>query len=45
MPISSGKAVAALSAVIQHTIPDALAEAQRDRARLAEMLRIAHARR
>jgi hypothetical protein len=43
LPISSGTAVAALSAVLQHTIPDALAEAQRDRARLAEMLRIARA--
>ena len=43
LPISSGTAVAALSAVLQHTIPDALAEAQRDRARLAEQLRIARA--
>jgi hypothetical protein len=42
-PISSGTAVAALAAVLQHTIPEALAEAQRDRARLAEQLRIARA--
>jgi hypothetical protein len=42
-PISSGTAVAALSAVLNHTIPEALAEAQRDRACLAEMLRITRA--
>jgi hypothetical protein len=42
-PISSGTAVAALSAVLQHQIPHVLAEAQRDRARLVEQLRIARA--
>jgi hypothetical protein len=42
-PISSGTAVQELSAVLQHAISDALAEAQRDRARLAEQLRIARA--
>jgi hypothetical protein len=29
--------------VLNHSVPPALAEAQRDRARLAEQLRIAHA--
>jgi hypothetical protein len=33
--------VAPLTAVLQHSIPQALAKAQRDRARLAEQLRIA----
>jgi hypothetical protein len=33
--------VAALATVINHAVPSALAEAQRDRARLAEQLRIA----
>jgi hypothetical protein len=42
-PISSGTAVAALSAVLQHQIPHTLAEAQRDPARLVEQLRIARA--
>ena len=42
-PISADLTVQALSAVLQHSIPDALAEARRDRARLAESLRIAQA--
>jgi hypothetical protein len=35
--------VAALTAVLNHSIPEALAEAQRDHARLAEQLREARA--
>jgi hypothetical protein len=42
-PISADLTVQALSAVLQHSIPEALAEARRDRARLAEQLRIARA--
>ena len=42
-PISADLTVQALSAVLQHSIPEALAEARRDRARLAESLRIAQA--
>ena len=42
-PISADLTVQALSAVLQHSIPEALAEARRDRARLAEQLRIAQA--
>jgi hypothetical protein len=42
-PISSELTVQALTAVLQHSVPGALAEAQRDRVRLAEQLRIAHA--
>jgi hypothetical protein len=42
-PITSEIAVQALTTVLQHSVPPALAEAQRDRARLAEQLRIAHA--
>jgi hypothetical protein len=42
-PISSELTVAALTAVLNHSIPEALAEAQRDRARLAEQLREARA--
>jgi hypothetical protein len=44
LPISSELTVAALTAVLNHSVPPALAEAQRDRARLAEQLRIARAR-
>jgi hypothetical protein len=43
MPISSEVTVQALSTVLNHSIHAALAEAQRDRARLAEQLRIARA--
>ena len=43
LPISADLTVQALSAVLQHSIPEALAEARRDRARLAEQLRIARA--
>ena len=42
-PISAELTVQALSAVLQHSIPEALAEARRDRARPAEQLRIARA--
>jgi hypothetical protein len=42
-PISADLTVQALSAVLQHSIPEAMAEARRDRARLAEQLRIAQA--
>ena len=42
-PISAELTVQALSTVLQHTIPEALAEARRDRARLAEQLRIIQA--
>jgi len=42
-PISADLTVQALAAVLQHSIPEALAEARRDRARLAEQLRIAQA--
>jgi hypothetical protein len=42
-PISSQITVAALTAVLNHTIPEAMAEAQRDRPRLAEQLREVHA--
>ena len=42
-PISSEITVRALTAVLQHSVPPALAEAQRDRARLVEALRIARA--
>ena len=42
-PISADLTVQALSAVLQHSIPEAMAEARRDRARLAEQLRITQA--
>jgi hypothetical protein len=42
-PISSELTVRALTAVLSHSIPPALAEAQRDRERLAEQLRVAQA--
>ena len=42
-PISSEITVRALTAVLQHSVAPALAEAQRDRARLVEALRIARA--
>jgi hypothetical protein len=42
-PISSELTARALATVLNHSIPPALAEAQRDRARLAEQLRIARA--
>jgi hypothetical protein len=42
-PISADLTVQALSVVLQHSIPEALAEARRDRARLAEQLRITQA--
>jgi hypothetical protein len=42
-PISSELTVQALTAVLQHTLPEALAEAQRGRVYLAEQLRITHA--
>jgi hypothetical protein len=42
-PISSEIPVQALTVVLQHSVPPALAEAQRDRARLAEQLREARA--
>jgi hypothetical protein len=42
-PISADLTVQALSAVLQHNIPEAMAEARRDRTRLAEQLRIAQA--
>jgi hypothetical protein len=38
-PISADLVVQALSAVLHHAIPEALAEARRDRTRLAEQLR------
>jgi hypothetical protein len=40
-PITSELTVAALTAVLQHSVPKALAEAQRDRECLSEQLRIA----
>jgi hypothetical protein len=43
LPLSSELTVQALATVINHAVPSALAEAQRDRARLAEQLRIARA--
>jgi hypothetical protein len=43
MPMSSEITVQALKAVLNHSVPPALAEAHRDRARLAEQLRIARA--
>jgi hypothetical protein len=43
VPRTSELTVAALSTVLNHTVPSALAEAQRDRARLAEQLQIARA--
>jgi hypothetical protein len=42
-PLTSQLTVAALATVLQHNVPRALEEAQRDRARLAEQLRIARA--
>ena len=42
-PISSELTAQALAIVLNHSIPPALAEAQRDRARLAEQLRLARA--
>ena len=42
-PISADLTVQALSAVLQHSIPEAMAEARRDRARLAEQLCITQA--
>jgi hypothetical protein len=42
-PISAELTVQALAAVLQHSIPEALTEARRDRARLAEQLRITQA--
>jgi hypothetical protein len=42
-PISADLTVQALSAVLNHSIPEAMAEARRDRARLAEQLRITQA--
>jgi hypothetical protein len=42
-PISAEITVQALATVLNHSIPPALAEAQRDRERLAEMLRFARA--
>ena len=42
-PITSEIAVRALTTVLQHSVPPALAAAQRDRERLAEMLRFTRA--
>ena len=42
-PITADLTVQALTTVLQHTIPKALAEAQRDRTRLAEQLRVTQA--
>jgi hypothetical protein len=42
-PITAELTVQALTAVLNHSVHPALAEAQRDRARLAEQLRIARA--
>jgi hypothetical protein len=43
LPITSALTVQAFPAVLNHSVPPALAEAQRDRERLAEQLRIARA--
>ena len=43
-PLTSELTAAALTAVLNHSLPPALAEAQRDRERLAEQLREAQAR-
>ena len=42
-PLTSQLTVAALATVLQHSVPRALEEAQRDKERLAEQLRIARA--
>jgi hypothetical protein len=43
LPLTSELTVAAMTAVLNHTVPSAQAEAQRDPKRLAEQLRIARA--
>jgi len=43
LPLSADLTVQALSTVLQHAIPEALAEARRDRTKLAEHLRITQA--